>query len=65
MDFTYGLAQALAVKDNRIFSLEKKRTELYAEIDRLQHIIEQRDIEIAELKETGLKNYDNNDEVCS
>lgn len=51
MDFSYGLAQALAVKDNRIFTLETKRTELYNEIDRLQHIIEERDDTIRALSD--------------
>lgn len=50
MDFSYGLAQALAVKDNRIFTLETKRTELYNEIDRLQHIIDEKDKYINELQ---------------
>jgi len=50
MDFSYGLAQALAVKDNRIFTLEQKRTELYNEIDRLQHIVNEKDTYISELQ---------------
>lgn len=50
MDFTFGLAQALAVKDNRIFQLEKKRSELYSEIDRLQHENAKLKEEIEELK---------------
>lgn len=44
MDITFGLAQALAVKDNRIFTLEQRRSDLFIENEQLK-------TENAELKE--------------
>ena len=41
MDFTGGLAQALAVKDNRIFQLEQRRSTMFAEMEELRQEIEQ------------------------